>query len=378
MPPYNVQPFASTHPAIDALFTREFAQSQADREAAARAAASSIARAQIGAQSQLAQSQLEEARAQQDYNRLFREREFQARQDAEKVRQGQVDRQLGILEKGTPNVETERERVRIASINAAAQAAAARFKAAYDAALETNLAAGKKSDVESLWLNGLWPGSTKTIDDAWTDPKYPKRQKVEMETWNSVLGKLQKDPELQFVIPDPKNRVFRPAQLDSAGKLIIPAVTTSDSPINPAALGATSFAPTSPVIADASGGPGTISFIAKPDLQNFFSQEAETPAAAVTAPATPAAPQPEYLSPGVRAVRHAAGPSRDVLLLPEDSAIIVRELPLVQGDDRQKAIAYQAMVDQFVKAGRGRYVPRIGAAPSPLIMDTNAPNRAPF
>ena len=381
--PYDIQPFASSNPTIDALFTREFAQRQGDREAAARAAAASVARAQIGAQSQLAQAQLEEARANQDYNRLFREREFQARQDAEKVRQGQIDRQLKLYE-GDP------EKVRITSINAAAQAAAARFKAAYDAALETALAKAKDDDIKSLWFNGLWPGSRKTIDDAWLDPKYPKRLKVEMDTWRSVTPSFSKDKDYQLVIPDPNTRTFKPAQLDAAGNLVIPTN-------NPAALGTPTPAPVGvlpedpavtardiPTTTSSSGVGDLFKAVMAGALPSVFGATPTTTETASPTPApAPAAAPPavggtEYLTPGVRAVRHAAGPNRDVLLLPEDSAIIVRELPMVQGDDRQKAIAYQVMVDQFVKAGRGRYVPRIGVATSPLLMDTNAPNRAPY
>ena len=361
--PYDIQPFASTHPAIDALFTREFAQRQADREAAARAAAGSIARAQIGAQSQLAQAQLEEARANQDYNRLFREREFEARQDAEKVRQGQIDRQLKLY-------EADPEKNRIASINAAAQAAAARFNAAYDTALEAALAKAKDDETKSLWFSGMRPGAVKAVDDSWADPNNPKRLKVAMDTWKTVLNSLSKDRELQLVIPDVRTRTFNPAQLDASGKLII-------STNNPAALGVTANTVPTPVGVVPEEPAITARDIPTPprDLFNFGMIPAAplfgmpkttTPPAAIVAP-PPAIDEPEYLSPGVRAVRHAAGPNRDVLLLPEDSAIIVRELPMVQGGDRQKAIAYQVMVDQFVKAGRGRYVPRVGAATSPLL-----------
>jgi len=373
MAAYDIQPFASTHPAIDALFTREFAQRQADREAAARAAAGSIARAQIGAQSQLAQEQLEEARANQDYNRLFREREFEARQDAEKVRQSQIDRQLKLY-------EADPEKIRISSVNAAAQAAAARYKAAYDSALETNLAAQKEADRKSMWFNGLWPGSMKELEDTWADPNNPKRLKVETDTYNSVLRKLitDKDKDLQLVIPDPKTKTFRPAQLDASGNLVIPTN-------NPAALGVTTNAVPTPVgvlpedqsitvrdlpapTTSSSGVGDMFKAVMVGAMPTVFGATATPTTTTTGAPAAPATPSVEYLSPGVRAVRHAAGPNRDVLLLPEDSAIIVRELPMVQGGDRQKAIAYQVMVDQFVKAGRGRYVPRVGAATSPLTI----------
>lgn len=228
------QPFASTHPAIDALWQREFTQDDAATKAG-------IANRQIDAQSELAQAQLRQAYAQQDYANLFREREFNARRDAEKVRQAQADRYLKLYEGQVPNQETER----IRQINAAAKAAAARFKAAYDTALESEVITEKEKDRKSLWLNGLWPGSMKELEDSWNNPAYPKRVEVERRTFQNTLRSLQKDPELRLVVPDPNTRTFMPAQLDDKGNLIPFDLGTNAPPRspgatnNPAALGTT-------------------------------------------------------------------------------------------------------------------------------------------
>lgn len=360
------QPFASTHPAIDALFQREFAQNQ-------EATKEDLTRRQIDASSDLARAQLQHAYQVQDYANLFRERDFQARQDAEKVRQTQADRYLKLYEGQVPNAETER----IRQINAAAKAAAARFQAAYDAEVTPKLTAGKDAEIKALWFNGMWPGSEKAVNDKWDDPNYEPRKKVESDAFKRVMDKMAKDPEVRIVIPDPDRRIFMPIQLDEKGNIIPFPAGTNAPPVNPgatnnpAALGPTTGTTT------ATPGAGNIVFrqMLAGALPSVF---VATPTAEAPPPIT--TPQDGALgtppTPGVPSVRHAFGANNDVLLMPEDSAIIVKELPHVPETNRPTA--YAVMIDQFLKAGRARIVPRAGAASTPLVPATELPNRPPF
>lgn len=347
--PYDIQPFASTHPAIDALFAREFAQKQ-------EAAKEDIARRQIAASSDLAKAQLQHAYSQQDYANLFREREFQARQDAEKARQTQTDRYLKLYEGQVPDAEAER----IKQINAAAKAAAARFKAAYDAEVEPRLTEARKKEKDGLlgW-RGLRPGAEKAIDDNWDNPSYAPRIKIESDAWKRVMDKMAKDPELRVVVPDPKNRIFIPAQLDAKGNLVPFDFGTNAPPAPPPSPGATNnpaaLGPAPPM----TGGAGTNSWMnhTSPNWRSLFPSTKAT--------TTPNEPAP---TPGEPSVRHAAGQDYDVLLFPEDSAAIVRELPSFP--EEQRSLAYKTFIRQLIDAGRAKRVPRIGGAQTPLVPST--------
>src|SRR6266576_3876836 len=93
---FDTQPFASTNPAVGQLFGLEFAQRQAQRQADQQFAANLTAQQQIRAQAALAQAQQQSNAQQQQYNNLFREREFQSREKGDKERNALFEKQLGI------------------------------------------------------------------------------------------------------------------------------------------------------------------------------------------------------------------------------------------------------------------------------------------
>jgi len=236
---FDRQPFASTHPAINALFAAEFAQSQAQRQAEAQAMANETARAQIGAQTQLAQSQMRQAQVQQDYNNLFREREFQSRSDAEQARQKLYEDQLkidkaykeGILKSGGLTVEDKRK-ADIAATNAAAKAAALRFQDLYETNLATELEAARKSKAAEWFTTSS--GAAKAMENE----EDPARIAAVAKAWANTVKVITADRTGagQLVIPDMKSRTFSPVLLDDSGNMLgLPAASS-----NPAALGKSS------------------------------------------------------------------------------------------------------------------------------------------
>ncbi len=234
---FDRQPFASTHPAINALFAAEFAQSQAQRQAEAQAMANETARAQIGAQTQLAQSQMRQAQVQQDYNNLFREREFQSRSAAEQARQKLYEDQLKIeRDKIGPTRETLMKEVRAQQIidaNATAVNDARRANAMHQIELEKEIAAAKK---------GLYWSSSKAVYD---DKKSAEYRALENKVHQNVRRALlaEKGGALNNIVADPNTFIFSPVQFDAEGKVIISPAPTAVTVPDPAAL-ATSSATT--------------------------------------------------------------------------------------------------------------------------------------
>ena len=355
---YDIAPFSSTNPAIDALFTREFAQRQADREAVAKAAAGAIARSQIGAQSQLAQAQLEQAQAQQQYNNLFREREFQAKEAGDKIREEQINKQLEIDKAWkVPRTDLESERRKQAIIDANANNVndAARANALYQIALEAELARAKKEDV-SKFMPGLRGGPTiEQLDD----PNHPVRRALNKKVFDSVYRQLvaEKGGTVQAVVPDPATFTFKPIQFDETGKSIalpLPAPKPTIPNDNPAGLG--TIPDVSTTVTPAYGGPGTTSFVPRVDLSNFSSvpTTANPNPAALGVTVQLAAPQPS--------VRRLLG-NTAILLTPEDDATLQRQLLSIPAE--QRPAAYRAMVEQWFQSGRARLAPTVPIAPEP-------------
>lgn len=349
MATFDRQPFASTHPAIDALFAREFANRQAQREEDAKAAADATGRAQIAAQSQLAQAQLQEAQQQADYNRLFREREFQAKEAGDKIREAQANRGLDIQEKYfgvRPGLADETRKNDIATANAQAKAAAARVQDAYESSLETALNA--EAGARTHWY---MPGDKAAHRKVLDDPMNPDRQKIEQDTWNLITSGLKNDKTGagSLIIPDFKTRTFKPVQYDSAGNLNTGPYTTGKpneydylgNPVaNPAALGAkvtvmppsviTGSAPTTTASGD-SNLADIFRVMAIGAMPSVFGAT-KTPAAAPIVPA-----------PSVRRTFSNAS----VLLTPEDDAMLTRQ-PLE---------TVPALVEGWLRSGRATLAP---------------------
>jgi len=244
------QPFSSGNPVVDALFSREFAQRQAEQAALEAAATRGVQREQIQAQSQLAQAQQRSAAQQQEYNNLFRMQDLQQRADAQKSYEALTKRQLDIQEKGgtRPAIDEETRKRQIIDANATAINDAQRANALYKINFEKSLAEAKAKRTGFLWT-GL--GSTAGVYD---DPKTTDYKKVQNETFERVRQQLlsEKGGALNNLIPDPDTFVFKPVQYDETGKAIAlplptPTPTAPSGDVGAAAgLGPATPAPTAP------------------------------------------------------------------------------------------------------------------------------------
>jgi len=248
------QPFSSGNPVVDALFSREFAQRQAEQAALEAAATRGVQRQQIQAQSELARAQQQSTAQQQQYNNLFREREFQSREKGDEERNALFKRQLDIQEKATrTSTDEERRKALIIDRNATAINDAQRANALYKINFEKSLAAEKAN---RTGLFGL--GSTAAKLD---DPNNVDRKKIQNQAFDTVRQQLlsEKGGALDNLIPDPDSFTFKPVQYDETGKAIAlplptPTPTTGtggyDYMGNPVDVGAAAgLGPAKPVIA---------------------------------------------------------------------------------------------------------------------------------
>lgn len=342
------QPFSSGSPIIDQLFSREFAQRQAEQAALEAAATRGVQRQQIQAQSDLARAQQQSTAQQQEYNNLFRMQELGSREKAEADRNTLLKRELDIREKASRvSTDEERRKAAIIDANAAAVNDAQRANALYKINFDKMLTAEKAKRTGFL---GTGLGSTAGVFD---DPKSPDYKKVQNQAFDTVRTQLlaEKGGALNSLIPDPDTFTFRPVQYDETGKAIaLPIPSTSGTvgggydymgnPINPAGLGpsaAPAAVPAAPTTTS-SGGPGVGDMFRAAlvgAMPSVFGATATPKGAPV--------PQPS--------VRRAFGNST-VLLTPEDDATLARQLLAVPAE--QRPAAYRAMVDQWLQSGRAR------------------------
>jgi hypothetical protein len=372
---FDIQPFASTNPAVGQLFAAEFAQRQAQRQADAQAAAQEIARQQIQAQSQLAQSQQQANLQQQQYNNLFREREFQSREKDDAEKNALFKQQLGIQQQNAdtekaarvPRTEAERRKAAIIDANSNAMNDAARANALYQINVDGAVAAAKKALPMGA---GLFGGTTAANLD---DPNHPARKLINKQEFDAVRAQLlaEKSGALNSLIPDPNTFTFKPVQYDETGKAIALPMPTAGSnydymgnPVDNAgaasALGTSTAAPvpsattaTTPMAtAVPTSKAGWLDYIGGIDMRSLFGMK---PVAAISPPIVS---QPS--------VRRAFGNST-ILLSPEDDATLARQLLAIPTE--QRPAAYRAMVDQWLQAGRAHLAP----AAIPVTPEPNYP-----
>src|SRR5438552_3090447 len=205
---FDIQPFASTNPAVGQLFAAEFAQRQAQRQADQQAAQNALAGQQIRAQQALAQAQLQGAQSDREYNRLFREREFQAKEQGDKERNALFEKQLAIdkaykegLTGGGARTAIDEERRKQAIIDANANANNDAQRA--NAPFQINFVSAIAAAIENLpvWA-GLF-GGTKSAN--LEDPKHPARRAIQKQSFDAVRSQLlaEKGGALNSLIPDP-------------------------------------------------------------------------------------------------------------------------------------------------------------------------------
>ncbi len=249
--------FGSTSPALQNLFANEFAQRRAQAETDANLNATETARQQILAQQQLANAQLQAAQSDKEYNRLFREREFAAKEEGDKVREGQTDTALAtdkayreglISGGGKTSVDAERRKQAITDANSAAVNDSQRANALYQINVDAAVAAAKKGLPMGA---GLFGGTTAAQLD---DPNHPARKLINKAAFDQVRSQLlaEKGGALNSLIPDAQTFTFKPVQYDETGKAIALPVPTPGAGAaqsaagmqdNPAALGVPLTAP---------------------------------------------------------------------------------------------------------------------------------------
>lgn len=388
-----INPFASTHPAIDALFSREFAGRQMDQAAAEAAAMRGVQRESLRAQSDLAQSQLRQSQAQQDYNNLFRMQQLTSQEKAEADRNALLKRELDIREKGgtRPAIDAETRKRAIIDTNATAVNEAARANALFKIELDAEIARAKEKDVASV-MPGLFGGLTaKKIDDL----NSPERKAIQKKVFDTVYRKLvaEKGGTVQMIIPDSETFTFKPVQYDEDGKAIalpLPSPATSGAGAAagigtmPTTAGTGSVAPDSTAVGTEAqnlfrigepiirkginafrdmllpGTSATTSTAPPPSLNTRTSLsdlDAEQKLLADYQRRTAPLFDPTAVrgtAPPVPSVRRALGNST-VLLLPEDDALLARQLLSVPVE--QRPTAYRVMIDQWLQAGRAVMVP---------------------
>jgi hypothetical protein len=218
--------YSSANPAVDQLFGREFAAYQSTQAARERAAQEEIARSQIGAQYRLAQAQLQGTQADRDYNRLFREREFQSREKGDEARNALYRDQLKIQQQAADtdkawkvprtDLESERRKQAIIDANAAANNDAQRANALLQINIDAAVAAEKK---KLPWGAGNLGGVTAANLD---DLTHPARKEINKRAFDTVRTQLlaEKGGALNSLIPDPDNFTFKPVQFDSQGNVM--------------------------------------------------------------------------------------------------------------------------------------------------------------
>lgn len=338
-----VNPYSSTHPAIDALFAREFAGRQLDQAAAEAAAARAVQRDQIRAQQELAQSQLQASQRQQEMSNLFR-MEQAREQNRQVTRQLDIDEEYkkGILAKPPATTTTDAERRKAAIIDANANAVndAARANALYKIALDAEIARAKEKDVG--WFGGALGGTKPAQFDDLNDPL---RKALNKKVFDSVWAKLisEKSGAVQSVLPDPETFTFKPVQYDDNGKAIALPLPSPTSQSNPAGLGLMTPPESVEEI-------NIDRYRAPRDLSAFSSVPVEPIGAAadmfkIGTPA-PAAPQ-------TQTVRRPFG-TATILISPTDDADLARQLLAIPAE--QRPAAYRNIVDQWLRAGRASLV----------------------
>lgn len=348
MATFDRQPFASGNPAVDALFTREFANRQAQRQEDAQAAADATARAQIMAQSQLARAQLEQSAQQAEYNRLFREREFQAKEAGDKVREEQGNKLLKIQE-AAYGVGPERDKARraqaVIDANSNAINDAARANAMFDVEMEKALTKAK-GDLH------FWNSSA-----PYNNPNSPEYRALQQKTFAAIRSNLlaEKGGALNNLIIDPNTFKFHPIQYDAEGKAIaapVPVPAPAPAPgltANPAALG-TSGGLTN---AEKAGMVGTVggSLVSKGlgALADMFKIQAPTTSTA-NAGASAALPETApVISTAVPSIRRSYG-STGYLLTPEDDSTLGKLLDETPVAEKSKV--YKQMMDFLIQQKR--------------------------
>jgi hypothetical protein len=345
---FDIQPFASTNPAVGQLFASEFAQRAAQRQTDQQAAANEIARQQIMAQSQLAQAQLRGQQQSQDQANLFRMQQLTSQEKAEEARnkilQQQADTDKAARVPRT-DLEAERRKSEIIDANAAAINDAQRANALYQIEVNKRVADAKAA------------GHLFTWEKSFDDPNHPVRQKINRDAFDAVyLGLKSEKGTAQSLIPDPDTFTFKPVQYDETGKAIVPPKPTLKPPGDPsnpgaAALDATpNVAPPDAAANPAALGPMSpeaqaITAVGQPIVDKVLSSAADMFGikAPVTAPVAPTATL------GTPSVRRLLG-STTVLLTPEDDAVLQRQLIAIPAE--QRPAAYKAIIGQLLQSRR--------------------------
>lgn len=370
MATFDRQPFSSTNPAIDALFTREFANRQAQRQEDVQAAADATARAQIAAQSELARAQMQQAASQYDYNRLFKEREFQAKEAGDKVREEQYNRLLGIQEAAygvKPGMDKQRRAQAIIDANANASNDASRANAMFEIELNNQLAADAK---KRGWFGGLG----KPLDKNSTE--YRALANTAFQTVRRNLL-AEKAGALNNIITDPDTFRFNPVQFDEQGNVIPGAYKAPEdvrkanqfdamgNPITPVTPSASTATPIAgglfgPMYTRSSGLTdaeklGAASRVISPIVTKGFSSLADlfkvgTPATTTTnaAPAAVAA-EPTATVTNVPSIKRSYG-SVGYMLTPDDDATLVKTLDETPADQQPRI--YKQMMDYLIQSRR--------------------------
>ncbi len=354
---YNFSAFGSTNPALAELFKNEFMARQGAQQAAQSQAAQETARQQIMAQSQLAQAQLQGTQSDREYNRIWKEKEFNAKEEGDKVKEGQANRLLDIQEKAygvKPGEDLQRRKQAIIDANSTAINDAQRANALLQINTDAAVAAAKKALPMGA---GLFGGPTAANLD---DPNHPARQLIQKQAFDAVRSQLlaEKGGALNNLIPDPGTFTFKPIQFDETGKAIALPLPSPGSSTNSAALGAppkTGYDDSGN--ADAPGGtlsnpaalgsmsPQTqaIASVAQPVINKVLGSAADM--FGIKAP-TVATPAPVIGQPSVKRLLGSA----TVLLTPEDDAALQRQLVSVIPE--QRPAAYKAIVGQLLQSRR--------------------------
>jgi hypothetical protein len=360
MPSFDINPYASTHPAIDSLFSREFAQRQGQVAAQEAERQRQVARDQIRAQERLAEAQLRDAQAQREYSNLFREREFQAREKGEAERNALLKRQLDIDEKWkVPRADLESERRKQAIIydNANAINDAQRANALLQINIADAVAAAKKA---LPWGAGNLGGVTA---DNLDDPTHPARKAINKRAFDTVRTQLlaEKGGALNSLIPDPDTFTFKPVQFDSQGNVVsapfkAPVGTSRDfdymgNPVDPgvaAGLGTRE----NPIVMQptvVTGNPSALGPTAQA-IQTLVDRAMSSAADMFGIKAPAVAPAVTPGTPSLRRLVVVNGRETVVLLTPEDDAELQRQLIAIPAE--QRPAAYKAIIGQLLQGRR--------------------------
>src|SRR5436190_4774310 len=362
MPP---TPYASGSPIVDSLFGREFANYQVEDRARQQAAANEIARQQIMAQSELARAQQQSNAQQQQYNNLFRERDFAAKEKGDEERNALFKRQLDSDEKArVPRTDLEAERRKNAIIDANSTAANDASRA--NALFKINLEEALKTAKAGLHWYTMGGPSAANLDD----PAHPAYRAIQKQVFDRVRNQLlsEKGGALNNLIPDDQTFEFKPVQFDDKGNAIVAPYKAPPGSIgsgfdymgnpiasaaNPAALGPT--VPTIPGTSTVAPDYDSASFlkaIIQPSVNKAFSSMADM--FGIKAPATPTV-QPAT-SPSVkRLLVDAAGRETSVMLTPADDAELQRQLIAIVPE--QRPAAYRTIIGQLLQNGRALMSP---------------------